>query len=150
MSEGGGITVSRFLQAGLLDRLHVTVAPMLIGSGRPALTLPPIGTLAQALRPRCRHFQQCLGKGLSRPPNARGSAFVESSGVMNVYDSHGRVPGIVVHQDGFNIHEATCDLQPKVIVIVTIVIIGPVFANLVDLASSFDILPDQLVDFSVA
>ena len=54
--EGGGITVSRFLQAGLLDRLHVTVAPLLIGSGRAALTLPPIATLAEALRPRCRHF----------------------------------------------------------------------------------------------
>lgn len=54
--EGGGITVSRFLQAGLLDRLHVTVAPLLIGSGRAALTLPAIDTLAQALRPRCRHF----------------------------------------------------------------------------------------------
>jgi riboflavin-specific deaminase-like protein len=54
--EGGGITVSRFLQAGLLDRLHVTVAPLLIGSGRAALTLPPIVTIAQAIRPRCRHF----------------------------------------------------------------------------------------------
>lgn len=54
--EGGGVTVSRFLQAGLLDRLHVTVAPLLIGSGRPALTLPPVQSLDQALRPRCRHF----------------------------------------------------------------------------------------------
>ena len=54
--EGGGITVSRFLQAGLLDRLHVCVAPLLIGSGRPALTLPEIGNLGQAIRPRCRHF----------------------------------------------------------------------------------------------
>ena len=54
--EGGGITVSRFLQAGLLDRLHVTVAPLLIGSGRAALTLPPVETIAQAIRPRCRHF----------------------------------------------------------------------------------------------
>ena len=55
--EGGGITVSRFLQAGTLDRLHVTVAPLLIGSGRPALTLDPIASLRQALRPRCRHFR---------------------------------------------------------------------------------------------
>ena len=55
--EGGGITVSRFLQAGILDRLHVTVAPLLIGSGRPALTLDPIASLHQALRPRCRHFR---------------------------------------------------------------------------------------------
>jgi riboflavin-specific deaminase-like protein len=54
--EGGGVTVSRFLQAGVLDRLHVCVAPLLIGSGRPALTLPPVASLAQALRPRCRHF----------------------------------------------------------------------------------------------
>ena len=55
--EGGGITVSRFLQAGLVDRLHVTVAPLLIGSGRPALTLDPIESLDQALRPPCRHFR---------------------------------------------------------------------------------------------
>ena len=53
--EGGGVTVSRFLQAGLLDRLHLTVAPILMGSGRPAITLPPIETLDQALRLRCRH-----------------------------------------------------------------------------------------------
>lgn len=55
--EGGGITVSRFLQAGSLDRLHVTVAPMLIGSGRPALVLDPIVSLNDALRPVCRHFR---------------------------------------------------------------------------------------------
>lgn len=54
--EGGGITVSRFLQAGALTRLHVAVAPMLIGSGRPALTLPPITALNDALRPSCRTF----------------------------------------------------------------------------------------------
>jgi riboflavin biosynthesis pyrimidine reductase len=55
--EGGGITVSRFVEAGVVDRLHVTVAPLLIGSGRPALTLPPIDSLDQALRPPCRHFR---------------------------------------------------------------------------------------------
>jgi len=52
--EGGGFTVSRFLEAGALDRLHVTVAPLLIGSGRPSLDLPPIETLDEALRPPCR------------------------------------------------------------------------------------------------
>ncbi len=31
--EGGGITVSGFLKAGVLDRLHITVAPVLMGSG---------------------------------------------------------------------------------------------------------------------
>ena len=55
--EGGGVTVSRFLQAGRLTRLHVTVAPMLIGAGRHALTLPPIDSLDQALRPPCRLFR---------------------------------------------------------------------------------------------
>ena len=55
--EGGGITVSRFLQSGALDRLHVTVAPMLIGSGRPAFVLHPIASLNDALRPACRHFR---------------------------------------------------------------------------------------------
>lgn len=54
--EGGGITVSRFLDAGLVDRLHVTVSPMIIGSGRPAFTLPPIHHLDGALRPRTRRF----------------------------------------------------------------------------------------------
>ncbi|AHE98218.1 deaminase [Thioalkalivibrio paradoxus ARh 1] len=54
--EGGGITVSRFLAAGVLDRLHVTVAPMVLGSGRASLTLPPVDRLDQALRLRCRHF----------------------------------------------------------------------------------------------
>jgi len=53
--EGGGVTVSRFLKADLLDRLHVTVAPVLMGSGRLGITLPPIETPDQALRVRCRH-----------------------------------------------------------------------------------------------
>lgn len=54
--EGGGITVSRFLQAGLLDRLQVAVAPLLIGSGRPSITLPVIEDLNNGLRPRHRLF----------------------------------------------------------------------------------------------
>lgn len=52
--EGGGVTVSRFLAAGVVDRLQVTVAPMIIGSGRPALSLPEIPTLDLALRPPTR------------------------------------------------------------------------------------------------
>src|SRR2546423_4215053 len=48
--EGGGITVSRFLAAGALDRLHVTIAPLLIGSGIPAFTLPEAATPREGLR----------------------------------------------------------------------------------------------------
>ena len=69
--EGGGTTVSRFLQAGALDRLHVTVAPLLIGGGRPALTLDPIESLDEALRPRCRHFR--LGDDMLFDLDLRGS-----------------------------------------------------------------------------
>lgn len=54
--EGGGVTVSRFLQAGLLNRLQVAVAPLLIGSGRPSITLPVIEDLSDGLRPRHRLF----------------------------------------------------------------------------------------------
>jgi diaminohydroxyphosphoribosylaminopyrimidine deaminase / 5-amino-6-(5-phosphoribosylamino)uracil reductase len=54
--EGGGITVSRFLRAGVLDRLHVTVAPLIVGEGKPGLSLPPVSSLNEALRPRSRRF----------------------------------------------------------------------------------------------
>jgi riboflavin-specific deaminase-like protein len=68
--EGGGITVSRFLASGLLDRLHVTVAPMLIGSGRPSVTLDPIRSLSDALRPPARHF--ALGEDVLFDLDLRG------------------------------------------------------------------------------
>ena len=55
--EGGGITVSRFIDADVVDRLHVTVAPVVIGSGRAAFTLDPIAKLEDAVRPRCRLFR---------------------------------------------------------------------------------------------
>jgi diaminohydroxyphosphoribosylaminopyrimidine deaminase/5-amino-6-(5-phosphoribosylamino)uracil reductase len=48
--EGGGITVSRFLVSGMLDRLHVTVAPLLLGGGVPAFTLPQALAPADGLR----------------------------------------------------------------------------------------------------
>lgn len=54
--EGGGITVSRFLAAGALHRLQITVAPVILGSGRPSLVLPEIHDLALSLRPRTRRF----------------------------------------------------------------------------------------------
>ena len=48
--EGGADTVSRFLAARCLDRLHVTVAPIVLGSGGPGLLLPPRERADQAPR----------------------------------------------------------------------------------------------------
>ncbi len=52
--EGGGVTVSRFLQAGVLTRLQVTIAPILIGDGIPGIAVREIADLSEALRPPCR------------------------------------------------------------------------------------------------
>lgn len=55
--EGGGVTVSRFLEAGCLDRLQITIAPLIIGSGRPGIVLPQVETLSDVLRPAVRRFR---------------------------------------------------------------------------------------------
>lgn len=49
--EGGAWTVSEFIAAGAVDRLHVLVAPVILGSGKTGLSLPPIDKLSEALRP---------------------------------------------------------------------------------------------------
>jgi len=50
--EGGSNTISRFIDAGLVDRLHVSVAPIILGSGRMSMELAPIDRLESALRPK--------------------------------------------------------------------------------------------------
>lgn len=55
--EGGGVTVSRFLDEGCLDRLQIAVAPILIGSGRPSICLPEIDDVGAGLRPKIRNFK---------------------------------------------------------------------------------------------
>jgi diaminohydroxyphosphoribosylaminopyrimidine deaminase / 5-amino-6-(5-phosphoribosylamino)uracil reductase len=50
--EGGARTLSNFLAAKMLGRLHVTVAPFIIGSGLAGVTLPSIRSLDEAARPR--------------------------------------------------------------------------------------------------
>jgi riboflavin biosynthesis pyrimidine reductase len=52
--EGGGLTVSRFIEQDCLERLHLVIAPVILGSGRPSLSLPGIQSLSQALRPDTR------------------------------------------------------------------------------------------------
>lgn len=48
--EGGSNTVSRFLAGGCLDRLHVMIAPMIIGAGPASVSLPPIARIDEAIR----------------------------------------------------------------------------------------------------
>jgi diaminohydroxyphosphoribosylaminopyrimidine deaminase / 5-amino-6-(5-phosphoribosylamino)uracil reductase len=80
--EGGGVTVSTFLEANLLDRLQVTIAPLIIGSGRPAIRVLPRTTLADCRRPRYRVFR--MGADILfdcdlRSPEDEASAPQESS-----------------------------------------------------------------------
>ena len=46
--------MSRFLAAGCLDRLHVVVAPVILGAGPPGIALPPVERVDEALRPPMR------------------------------------------------------------------------------------------------
>lgn len=58
--EGGGVTVSSFLEAGLLDRLHITIAPLLIGEGRPTVRMTPHLQLRDCLRLHHRVYRAGL------------------------------------------------------------------------------------------
>ena len=42
--------MSRFIAARCLDRLHVTVAPVMLGAGGPGIDLPPLERADQAHR----------------------------------------------------------------------------------------------------
>ena len=55
--EGGGVTVSRFIAQGCMDRLHLSIAPVLVGSGRPGLTLPVNAAMRDCPRPPARVFR---------------------------------------------------------------------------------------------
>lgn len=55
--EGGGVTVSRFIAQGCLDRLHLSIAPVIIGSGRPGLQLPRSDAMRDCMRPSGRVFR---------------------------------------------------------------------------------------------
>jgi len=55
--EGGGVTVSRFMAQGCLDRLHLSVAPVIIGAGRPGLQLPRSVAMRDCMRPSGRVFR---------------------------------------------------------------------------------------------
>ena len=49
--EGGGVTVSKFFEDSALHRLHIAVAPLLVGQGRQALQLAGSDAMKNAHRP---------------------------------------------------------------------------------------------------
>jgi diaminohydroxyphosphoribosylaminopyrimidine deaminase / 5-amino-6-(5-phosphoribosylamino)uracil reductase len=59
--EGGARTIGAFIDAGCVDRLHALIAPVILGSGKTGLDLPPIASLSMALRPQTRVFMLAGG-----------------------------------------------------------------------------------------
>lgn len=54
--EGGGRTISRFLEAGELDRLFLTTVPVLLGDGVPGVRAAAVHRIADATRWPARRF----------------------------------------------------------------------------------------------
>jgi len=52
--EGGANTLSRFIQAGCLDRLHIMVAPLILGAGRASFAFGAVDRIEEALHPLAR------------------------------------------------------------------------------------------------
>src|SRR5204862_101734 len=78
--EGGADTVSRFLAARCLDRLHILIAPIILGAGRSSLTLPPLQHVRDALSvPMHAHR---LWHNTTRPTNLAVDAFNRSLDIL--------------------------------------------------------------------
>jgi len=60
--EGGGRTVSDFLAAGVLDRLYLTTAPILVGDGVPGVRFTGADLIGDALTASVRRFS--LGRDI--------------------------------------------------------------------------------------
>ena len=48
--EGGAHTIGRFIEAGCIDHLHLIVAPLILGEGKPGLNLKAIKNMHEAKR----------------------------------------------------------------------------------------------------
>ena len=81
--EGGGATVSRFIEADLLDRLQIAIAPLVTGSGRPGLSLPARDRIADCLRPAHRVFTMGGDVLFDCDLRAPGAARASASGELN-------------------------------------------------------------------
>ncbi|KGD95707.1 MULTISPECIES: RibD family protein [Rhizobium/Agrobacterium group] len=70
--EGGARTISRFVDAQLIDHLHVSVSPIIIGSGPAGIRLAPIERLSEARRPEVQIYN--IGTDIVFDCNLRAEA----------------------------------------------------------------------------
>jgi riboflavin biosynthesis pyrimidine reductase len=71
--------VSSFIAARAVDRLHVLVAPVILGSGKSGLSLPPIDRLSDALRPATRVHYSPMGRLFDCDLRSQGSRALEEA-----------------------------------------------------------------------
>lgn len=57
LAEGGGVTVSRMLEAGFLQRVHISISPVLVGGSRRGLQLASPAVIDDCARPPVRVFR---------------------------------------------------------------------------------------------
>lgn len=55
--EGGSATTSRFLKEDAIDIVQVHISPMILGSGVPSFSLPPVQTIREARRFRAFRYE---------------------------------------------------------------------------------------------
>lgn len=94
--EGGSFTIGKFIEAGLLDRLHVAVAPVLIGNGPAGLTFSQASTqLEMAIRPDTRAY--ALGSELIFDCGLTEAALARAQPQHDASQSARRLGGITDH-----------------------------------------------------
>lgn len=87
--EGGGATVSHFLQADLLDRLQIAVAPLVTGHGRPGIRLVARHHISDCVRPAHRVFR--MGGDVLFDCDLRSAAHEPADAALDPDVSLGRI-----------------------------------------------------------
>jgi 3,4-dihydroxy 2-butanone 4-phosphate synthase / GTP cyclohydrolase II len=93
--EGGGRTVSEFLAAGVLDRLYLTTAPILVGDGVPGVRFAGADLIADALTASVQRYS--LGRDL-----------------CTVFDFATTRPGLQPVRQGQDVEMAKIDTQDPI------------------------------------
>ncbi|MFP5077809.1 RibD family protein [Rhizobium sp. YIM 134829] len=93
--EGGARTIARFVDAGLVDRLHISIAPLIIGSGPAGIALSPIERLSSACRPVSRLYS--LGDDILFDCDLKATSARQGQKVAmaDAAEAAGRVDGIL-------------------------------------------------------